>query len=101
MTNITTTTTRRIIIIEKYSILKDCVNKITEKSHFLPDKNDIDLADFLFLLSYQFMNVKTDDQFTVKIQELLKSYSIELDENEFCLVFPLIKEFVLWFKQLM
>ena len=95
------TTTRRIIISDQYALLKEGVNKITEKSHFLPDKDDIDLADFLFMLSYQFLNVKSDEQFTVKIQELLESYSIELDKNEFQLIFPLIKDFVLWFKQLM
>ena len=98
---ISKTTTRRIIIIQQYSILKESVNKITPKSHFLPDKDDIDLADFLFLLSYQFMNVKSNEKYAVKIRELLESYSIELDEKEFCLVFPLIKDFVVWFKQLM
>ena len=93
-------TTRRNLILCKYNELKEQISDITIQGRFLPNSDDIDLADYLFLISYQFMNVNTDMEYIVTVRSLLVNNACEISEDEFEKVFPLIREFIIWFKTL-
>ena len=93
--------TRREIITNKYEVLKQKISEITSKGEFLPECDDIDLADYLFMISYKFLNIHTDSQYIVTIENLMESNDCVLSDKEFKQVYPLIKEFIVWFKSLM
>ena len=76
-------TTRREMIMIKYEELKMNISKVTEKGTFLPDSNEIDLADYLFMVSYQFMNVVNDSEYEETIHKLMENNDCVLSEEEF------------------
>ena len=92
--------TRRELILQKYKELKEEISLITEKGEILPSADDIDLADYLFMISYQFMNVTSDAEYISTIRGLMEHNDYSLAEDEFQKLFPLIQKFIIWFKLL-
>ena len=96
-------TTRKELIIEKYSILKEEIMRYTNQDSFFGMSDDISddsVADLVFYTTMLFVGIDTDVQYENKIQELFELNQIDISkENEFKVV-EIIREFVQWLKLL-
>ena len=91
--------TRKELIIEKYAQLERELGDYLDTDIF-PNLNDIDICDMVFLITYQFMNIETNEQYTIKIKEMLQSNNIIITQDKLIAIVPLISVFVKWLKQL-
>ena len=91
--------TRKELIVEKYSQLERELSNYLDTDIF-PNLDDIDVCDVVFLITYQFMNIDTNEQYKVKIKEMLQANHLEITEEKLISIVPLISIFVKWLKQL-
>ena len=91
--------TRKELIVEKYSQLEKELSNFLDTDIF-PNLDDIDVCDVVFLITYQFMNIDTNEQYKVKIKEMLQANHLEITEEKLISIVPLISIFVKWLKQL-
>ena len=91
--------TRKELIVEKYSQLERELSNYLDTDIF-PNLDDIDVCDVVFLITYQLMNIDTNEQYKVKIKEMLQSNNLEITEEKLISIVPLISIFVKWLKQL-
>lgn len=92
-------TTRKNLIIEKYCILEKSLLKYIDVD-ILPNLDEIDVTDMVFIINYQFMNITTESQYANKINEMIQSNGLVINEEKMIHIIPLISNFVLWLKQL-
>ena len=97
-------TTRKEVIIEKYSILREQIMIYTDQDSFFgisDDINDDSIADLVFYTTMLFVGIDTDIQYENKIQELFELNQIKISkESELKFVIEIIREFVQWLKLL-
>ena len=97
-------TTRKEVIIEKYSILREQIMIYTDQDSFFgisDDINDDSIADLVFYTTMLFVGIDTDVQYENKIQELFELNQIKISkESELKFVIEIIREFVQWLKLL-
>lgn len=89
-------TTRKQLIIQKYTELQQQLKPYLKDISILPSLEDIDISDlvFYFTLTFQTNNYKET------IRDLLQINSIKLHETDFNSVYDIIMPFVIWFKEL-
>ena len=92
-------TTRKDIIIEKYCILEKELMKFLDRD-ILPDLDEMDVCDLVFIITYQFMGVEKEEEYEKKIVELITSHDLEVNKDNLKHIVPLISSFVQWLKQL-
>ena len=103
-------TRRKDLIIEKYCILEKSLLKDIDVD-ILPNLDEIDLTDMVFIINYQFMNITTESQYANKINEMIvinglvinsyeQSNGLVINEEKMYHIIPLISNFVLWLKHL-
>ena len=92
-------TTRKELIINKYCKLENKLLEYLDKSIF-PNLDEIDISDVVFLLTYQFLNINTDDEYSIKIKEIILCHELTVKESDLVVILPLIIEFIKWIKQL-
>lgn len=96
-------TTRKDLIIEKYSILKEEIKKISNEDSLFgisQDINDDSIADLVFYVTRLFVGVDTESQYENKIKELLELNDISMCEKDESKVIVLVRDFVQWLKNL-
>ena len=97
-------TTRKELITEKYSILREQIMIYTDQDSFFgisDDINDDSIADLVFYTTMLFVGIDTDIQYENKIQELFELNQIKISkESELKFVIEIIREFVQWLKLL-
>ena len=91
-------TTRKELFIIKYTELYNNLTKIIN-TDFFPDIKTVDFLDLIFLLNFTFKDT-TQDNFKKTIDDLLEIYNIKLDNIEINKVYPLLFEFIFWYKAL-
>ena len=91
-------TTRKELFIIKYSELYNNLTKIIN-TDFFPDINTVDFLDLIFLLNFTFKDTNQTN-FKKTIDDLLEIYSIKLNDIELNKVYPLLFEFIFWYKAL-
>ena len=91
--------TRKDIIIEKYCILEKELLKFLDRD-ILPDLDEMDVCDLVFIITYQFMGVEKEEEYEKKIVELITSHDLEVNKDNLKHIVPLISSFVQWLKQL-
>ena len=91
--------TQKELIVEKCSQLERELSNYLDTDIF-PNLDDIDVCDVVFLITYQLMNIDTNEQYKVKIKEMLQSNNLEITEEKLISIVPLISIFVKWLKQL-
>ena len=62
------------------------------------DTNEYELSDIVFLLSITFNNLNSEDEYKLKIKELILAQDPKF--NNFDAVYPLLIEFIIFFKSL-
>ena len=65
----------------------------------LPNQDDIDVTDMVFIITYQFTNINTESQYESKIKEMIQSNDLVLSSEKMLHIIPLISNFVQWLKQ--
>ena len=93
------TLTRKIIITNQYLRLCNEIDNLLDKHNILPNIDDHDFCDILFMFNVYFMDCD-DSNYINKISNLLNIGSIELTDNEKQLVYEPIHSFVKWYKNL-
>ena len=91
--------TRKELIIEKYCILEKQLLDFLD-ADILPDIDDVDICDIVFIITFQFLGIETEEQYEKKITEMIKSNNLEISKEKISSVVPLISSFVQWLKQL-
>ena len=91
-------TTRKELFVEKYELLYNNLTKIIN-TDFFPDIKDVDFLDLIFLLNFTFKDT-TNENFKKTIDDLLMIYNIKLDDIELSKIYPLLFEFIFWYKAL-
>ena len=96
-------TTRKELIIEKYSILREQIMIYTDQDSFFgisDDINDDSIVDLVFYTTMLFVGIDTDIQYENKIQELFELNQIHISKENELKVIEIIREFVQWLKRL-
>ena len=92
-------TTRKILITNEYLRLCKQIDNILDKHNILPNINDYDFIDLIYMFNIYFMDCN-DSNYKEKINNLLNICSIEITDNEKQLIFQPIYEYVIWYKNL-
>ena len=92
-------TTRKVIITNEYLRLCKTIDNILDKHNILPDINDHEFIDIIYMFNIYFMDCDNLN-FQNKIDNLLNIGSIELTDKEKQLVYEPIHSFVKWYKKL-
>ena len=91
-------TTRKELFIIKYTELYNNLTKIIN-TDFFPDIKTVDFLDLIFLLNFTFKDTNQTN-FKKTINDLLEIYSIKLNDIELSQIYPLLFEFIFWYKAL-
>jgi hypothetical protein len=91
------TTSRRDLILFKYNELISQVKLVYSGSEILPNLEDYDIADIVMMFS---MHLSGRDDIENVINELIAFSDVSVKPCEFDALFPAVKEFILWFKEL-
>ena len=95
------TTTRKHLIIDKYTKLINDLEKYTDKS-FLPVLgDDFDVIELIVYFNYFFMNSNNEEEYRLVILDIIDSNNINIEPDKFKIIFPMIYDFLLWFKSLL
>jgi hypothetical protein len=60
---------------------------------------DFDIVEILFYFSYYFP-VQYVDDFHIPLKKIIEEKNIKITDSEYELIYPLIKEFLIFFKSL-
>ena len=89
-------TTRREQIVNKYLELEIELKSLIDVS-ILPSLHEIDLCDSIYLITYMFVGIESDDQYKSKIDDLIKTNNIDIKKDKDKL-YTLITDFIRWLK---
>ena len=92
-------TTRKELIVDKYLLLGTELKKYVTDDIF-PSLDSIDVADLVYYITLIFLGVTTDEQYIIKIRELLITNGIKISDINIRIIIPLIQSFVEWMKAL-
>ena len=92
-------TTRKELIVEKYLFLETELKKYVTDDIF-PSLDCIDVADLVYYITLIFLGVTTDEQYKIKIRELLTTNNIKICDTNIGIIIPLIQSLVEWMKAL-
>ena len=92
------TTTRKKIIIKKYNELLNNIKLVYTTNTLLPSLDDFDIVELLFYFNFYFGSYK--DDFNIPLKEIIKTKNIEITDDEYNKIYPLIHDFLINFKKL-
>ena len=92
-------TTRKILISNEYLRLCKQIDNLIDKISILPNIHDHDFCDILYMFNIYFIDCD-ENNYKIKINNLLNIGSIELSDIEKNLIYEPIYEFVIWYKKL-
>ena len=64
-------TKRKELIVEKYCILEKELLKFLD-CDILPNIEDVDVCDIVFIITYQFLGIETKEEYEKKIIEMIR-----------------------------
>ena len=94
------TTTRKHLIIDKYTKLIDDLEKYTDKSILPVLGDDFDVVELIVYFNYFFMNANSEEEYKMVVLDIIDSNNINIEPDKFKIIFPIIHIFLLWFKSL-
>ena len=95
------TTTRKKLIIDKYTTLIKDLELYTPKSILPVLGDDFDVVELIVYFNYFFMNANSKDEFKMVVLDIIDSNNINIEPDKFKIIFPMIFEFLIWFKSLL
>ena len=85
--------TRRELIVEKYNALCTELELLTPDP-FLPSLDEVDVADLIYFITITFLGCADDLACQLRLREILDIHRIQLSNETFALMYPLVKEFL-------
>ncbi len=85
--------TRRELTVEKYNALCTELELLTPDS-FFPSLDEVDPADLVYFITIIFLGCVDDLACQVRLREILDMHRIQLSNETFALMYPLVKEFL-------
>ena len=95
-----TTTTRKILLTDKYTELIENIKKYTNIKVLPVLDEDLDLCDMVLYFNYYFLDCKTIEDYRLVVLSILESNNILLEPAIFETIFVYIYEFLIWYKAL-
>ena len=95
------TTTRKKLIIDKYISLINDLEKYTDKSILPVLGDDFDVVELIVYFNYFFMSCNNEEEYRLVILDIIDSNNINIEPDKFKIVFPMIFQFLVWFKTLL
>ena len=92
-------TTRKHLIIQNYNKLLIDIDKVYKTDKLLPNLEDFDIVEILFYFGFYFPTEYTDD-FHIPLKKIIEEKDIIISDSEYNLIYPLIKEFLIFYKSL-
>ena len=92
-------TTRRELIVEKYNTLCTQIGSLTPEP-FFPSLDEVDPADLVYFITITFLGCVDDLACQVRLREILETHRIQLSDETFAVMYPLVKEFLEFVKKL-
>ena len=89
-------TTRRELIIDKYSELIILLKPLIAGSLF-PPLGEIDIIDLLFFFNLYFKN---DTNYKTALSDLLQMKNIDVNESKLNEIYEIVLPFIIWLKSL-
>ena len=89
--------TKKQLLTNLYKEFTTEINKFIDASKIFPDLIDMDLIDIIFLINHYF---GFTTEYKPIVIELLKINNIEIDDNKFKLLYPIIEIFLNKFKSI-
>ena len=90
-------TTRRELITEKYETLQRDMKQWTDEP-ILPSLSDIDVADLMYFITMTFLGATDDKTIRERLNDIVKLHGIQVSDQQFDALFPLVKAFLDWLK---
>ena len=91
--------TRRELIVERYNSLCAQVKLLTP-DEFFPSLEDIDPADLVYFITLTFLGCTDDLERQVRLREILETHRIQLDNETFAQMYPIVNDFLDFVKNL-
>ena len=95
------TTTRKHLIIDKYTKLIDDLEKYTDKSILPVLGDDFDVVELIVYFNYFFMNANSEEEYKMVVLDIIDSNNINIEPDKLKIIFPMIHDFLVWFKLLL
>ena len=95
------TTTRKKLIIEKYTTLIDELKIYTDKSILPVLGDDFDVVELIIYFNYFFLSCESKDDYRMVILDIIDANGINIEPDKFKIVFLKIFDFLSWFKSLL
>ena len=93
-------TSRKILISNEYLRLTQKINQILNKTNIMPNLQDYDMLDVIFIITNHFLDVN-DSNYKLKIDYLINlDNSNQLTQDEKNKIYDSIYDFIKWFKLL-
>ena len=95
------TTTRKHLIIDKYTTLTHEIKKHTNDCILPVLGDDFDVVELIVYFNYFFLSCESKDDYKMVVLDIIDSNNIIIEPTAFDIVFPLIHKFLIWFKNLL
>jgi hypothetical protein len=94
--------TRKDLIKTKYFEFHEFLKKngFYNQLSLFPDIDDIDIADLTYYLTVTFIGLKTEQEFKDKLISCAVLNDIEITDEQYDLVVPIFREFIIWMRAL-
>ena len=93
------TTTRKHLIVQHYNKLLLDIKKVYVTEELLPNLEEFDICEILFYFGFYFPAEYVDD-FHIPIKKIIEEKDIIISDSEYNFIYPLIKEFLMFYKSL-
>jgi len=95
------TTTRKHLIIDQYTKLINELEKYTDKNILPILGDDFDVVELIVYFNYFFMSCNTEEEYKMVIIDIIDSNNINIEPDKFKIIFPMMIDFLIWFKNLL
>ena len=89
------------LIIDKYTTLIKDLELYPPKSILPVLDDDFDVVELIVYLNYFFMSCENKEEYRLVILDIIDSNNINIEPDKLKIIFPMIHDFLVWFKSLL
>ena len=91
-------TTRKTLILFELNKLLEEIRQVTNEPIF-ESAEEIDIVEMLFYFNFTFGECKNDN-FEIQLKNLIECKGLNISDDEFKLIYPSIRDFLIFFKKI-
>ena len=95
------TTTRKQLLVDKYTTLIKDLEQYTEKPILPLLDDDFLVVELIVYFNYFFLSCNNEEEYRMVVLDIIDSNNVNIEPDKFKIVFPMIFEFLVWFKSLL